>query len=129
MSKQLWLTYFTTIITGVFTSIYILTGLKIQPEDLIMGITGKFIETSNNNQIISSWTKIIEAYAIIGVLGLIANIISFIKMRLPGIIVASSGFFGVLTLFLGQPIVGVIFLFIGAIVCYFLEGSAPNFIS
>lgn len=134
MSKPLWYMFGGTILAGLIFAIYILSGINIDPNDLAIDITGKAIQSVNNAQAVSFWNTFTGLYAIIGIIEIIKDILSYFAFGWPGVIVASTGFLGILLIILGNGGIGtsfgIFFLLFGAIICFICEGEAPeDFIS
>jgi hypothetical protein len=119
-----------TVLMGFFAAIFILTGTNIEPTDLALMVSGKIMEATNNPQASAIWNTMVIAITIIGIVELIKDIISYIAFGWKGVVVASTGFLGTLSLFLGGggwgSNLGIILLFVGGGICFVLEGTPPD---
>lgn len=136
MTKGLWYILGGSWLMGIFLAIYIMTGINVEPNDLIFNVLNTIVQTfvqtfqtiGVNTPLFSTiWSIVKIVFPIIGVIG----ILRIISYGWRGIIVASSGFFGWMLLLLGRgqvglTVFGLILIVIGIIICSTFEGDAPE---
>ena len=135
MAKELWYIFGGSIVTSFFLAINIITGINIEPNDLIFNVLNTLVQTfqtigADISFLNTTWSIVKIVFPIIGVIVTIRGVLQTLSYGWRGIIVALSGFFGVLLLFLGKgqglTIFGLILLVIGIIICSTFEGDAPE---
>jgi hypothetical protein len=130
MGKALWYIFGGTIVSGLILGIYVLTGTSVDFTDLLLLVTGKFVEATNNQQTTSFWNTLTGFITVIGIVQSVTTILSYIAKGVKGIVIAALGFFGTLALIVGLgsvvTYVGLILLIVGGCICLYLEGNAPD---